>query len=169
MWNRPTDSYGAGEDTERKAVGNYSDLIRAFHRSRYVQEMSLRDLAKAAGVATSVVGAMDSGSAWPRLGTMRSVARALGLELHVDGSPDVAGYLVRHVRRTRRLQVQQVAFEAGVRRNTVSELDDPTRSPSMRTILAVAVELGLQVELRLATPSNQREGDRCTYDEGPVS
>jgi DNA-binding phage protein len=169
LMNRPEDSYEAGEETERKAVANYRDLVDELYAARADQDISLRSLAEAAGVAVSGVAAMDSGSVWPRLNTMRSVAEALGLELHIEGDPDVPGHLVRHVRRTRKLSLRTVAIWAGQRPNTVSELGDPTRSPSMRTILAVAVELGLKVELRPTPPATGPAGDRRTGDEGPVS
>lgn len=157
MWGRAEDSYSAREDTERKAVENYRALVRDLYRARADLGMSLRRLGDAAGVATSGVAALESGSAWPRLKTMRAVAHALGLELHVGGDPDVAGHLVRHVRRDPRLKMRYVAYGAGVDRNTFRELRDHARSPSMRTILAVAAELHLTVALRPAAsePTSQ--------------
>jgi transcriptional regulator with XRE-family HTH domain len=145
---RKANTYTAGDWAERDAVKNYRDLIEVLYIARADRQLSMRALADAAGIAVSGVNAMETGSAWPRLNTLRTVARAVNLELHIDGDPDVANYLLRHVRRKRGLSLRDVAIHAGLRSNTVSELKHPARSPSTRTVLGVAAALHLQAELR---------------------
>lgn len=141
-------SYQAGEEVERRAVATYFDLVGKLYRARADQKLSLRTVATAAGVSTSRVVALETGSAWPRWATMKAVAAVYGLEFHIDQDADVPGHLIRHVRRTRGLRVRYVAYSACVRRDTLAGFDHPAASPSTRSVLAVAAEVGLKVELR---------------------
>ncbi len=155
---RADDTYDAGDWVEKAAVANYRDLIGELYAARDNQEVSLRQLAAKSGVALSAVSALETGSAWPRLNTMRAVASALHLKLHFGGDPRVAVALHRALRRRGKPRLWgggphdgemmcDLAFVMGRGAGTLSELKDPTRSPSMRTVLAAAVVLSRKVEL----------------------
>jgi transcriptional regulator with XRE-family HTH domain len=149
---RKDDTYEAGR-WERAAVENYRNLIGELYRAQAKRDMTLRALADKAGVAVSGVNALVTGSAWPRLNTLAAVAGAVGLELHIDGDPDVRRHLLANVRGERDLSLRDVAGDAGLRPNTVSELKDQARSPSMKTVLMVAAVRSLKLELRSVLPA----------------
>ena len=115
--------------------------------------LSLRQLSVASGISLSVLTAMEQGSAWPRLATLQTAAGVLGLEVDVDGSPDVVAALLERLRDIPQLTLRGVAVDAGLRPNTVYDLRTPGASPSMTTILAFSYSVGADV--RLASRSKE--------------
>ena len=150
LWGRPDDSYGF--PLERQAVASFRRLADTITNTRYEKGLSVRHLAAAAGVAVSTTSSFESGSAWGRWATLLALAAPLGLTTEAgDGSTDVVGALVAKMKRPRGESRREVAFRASLRPNTVYDLGRPGVSPSVATVLAVAVVT--RTEVQLVAPS----------------
>jgi transcriptional regulator with XRE-family HTH domain len=138
---------------EEDVVEAWRSLAEVLADERYARGWGLRQLATEAGVSFSVVTAAEAGSAWPRLGTVEAVAGALGFALEVEGEPGhhVVEGVMRQMRRQRPgpngLTPRQVAEYAGVRPNTMYELPRTVAGGSVRTLLSLTRQLGVNVVL----------------------
>lgn len=133
-------------DLDGAAVVAYRQLAEVLVAARQEAGLTLRQLAAETGHALSVLTALEQGSAWPRLHTVESVAAALGLRLLVGGREDCVATLKRRMREDE-ASVARLARDIGVRPNTLYELGQPGRSPSMATVLRLCVRLRLPVAL----------------------
>jgi len=151
---RPADSYTPGPEVD--VVAAWRNLVEALAEERYARGWGLRRLAAEAGVSFSVVNDVDQGSSWSRLGTVEAIASALGYRLEVDAEPGhgVVDGLIRQARRQHRREgttLRQLAEYAGVRPNTLYELQDTVAGGSVRTALVLVQQLGTQLVPRQDT------------------
>lgn len=58
--------------------------------------------------------------------------------------PQILGRNVREARRSAGLSQEQLAFEAGMKRSYVSDLERGTRNPSVKAIARLAIALGVE-------------------------
>lgn len=112
----------------------------------------MRRLASASAVALSVVNQVEQGTSWPRLATVQAMAGALGARVTIGGLVD-PGIAIATAAKAQRRHLAHLADRAGVNQNTLYALvQHETASPSMATVLASALVLGLLVELEPIAP-----------------
>lgn len=133
---------------ESFAVENYRALISRFTGARDVAGVSLRSLAREAGLSLSALTSMEQGSSWSRLSTLRRAGAVVGLELLVqERAGGVVEALFAQMAEVEGLSRRGVATDAGLRPNTVYDLAAGTATdPAMSTVLAIAHAVGAQVE-----------------------
>ena len=78
------------DDVENAAFKNYRAVVAALDDARLGRAWSLRSWAGHAGVAASAASTALTGSTWPRMPTVQRLARAVGLWLVLDASPEMS-------------------------------------------------------------------------------
>ena len=69
--------------------------------------------------------------------------------------PEILGRNVREARRRAGMSQEQLAFEAGMKRSYVSDLERGTRNPSVKAIGRLAIALGVSPPDLLRGPSDE--------------
>ncbi|WP_157432457.1 helix-turn-helix transcriptional regulator [Aeromicrobium sp. Root472D3] len=111
--------------------------MRNMDLQRRFQGMTMRQLAKAAGLSLGVTSDALTGSCWPRWNTIEALAEALGHKLRIGNIDSPPLYELPFMVSDRGRTLSSVAREIGVRPDTLLEMTRGDRSPSAATVLAL--------------------------------
>lgn len=125
------------KDSDHWAVENYQDLMSNIGLQRRRQGLTVRALAKGAGLSLGVTSDALNGSSWPRWSTMEAIAGAIGHELWLSGKYEVPLYELPFLVGDRERSMTFAAREIGVRPETLLEMTRGERSPLASTVLAL--------------------------------
>lgn len=158
LHSRPSESY-LTNSVEGEAVALYKDLVNALTNARYERDLSVRSLASAAGVSSTALSELESGSAWPRLSTVAKLAAVLNLWITIDGRADLAKALRLKARanyaqpRRERTSSVEASAVAGVSISTYYGLK--ARDPRMSSVLGLCA--ALECEFAVAPVADEND------------
>lgn len=128
---------GSGKDGAL-SIGEKIRVIRT------EKDMSLNDLASAAGISPSYLSEIERGSVYPSLATLKQIARELGVSALVLMSYEGSlGHKLKTLREEYGMTQAQLARAAGVTAGLIGQIEQGKVQPSLKTLEKLAQVMGV--------------------------